>query len=113
MYHSCGAVRPILGDLIDAGLDIFEVVQVTAEGMDARELKHEFGRDLVFYGGVDVQQLMPKGSPGQVRAEVRRLVDVLGKDGGYVCTTCHFLMDDVPLDNVLAMYQEAKTHQPN
>jgi uroporphyrinogen decarboxylase len=113
MFHSCGAVRPILGDLVDAGLDIFEVVQVTAKGMHARELKREFGRDLAFYGGVDVQLLMPNGTPSQIREEVRRLVEILGKDGGYVCTTCHFLMDDVPVENVLAMYQEARSYHPS
>lgn len=112
LFHSCGAVRPILGDLVDAGLDILEVVQVTARDMDPRELKREFGQDLAFYGGVDVQQLMPNSTPEQVREEVQRLIGVLGRDGGYVCTTCHFLMDDVPVENVLVMYQEATSYRP-
>jgi uroporphyrinogen decarboxylase len=80
--------------------------------MEARELKRQFGQDLVFYGGLDVQHLMPTGTPSQVREEVRRLVDILGKDGGYVCTTCHFLLDDVPPGNVLAMYEEARQYCP-
>jgi uroporphyrinogen decarboxylase len=112
MFHSCGAIWPILGDLVDAGLDILDVVQVTARGMDARKLKRQFGQHLVFYGGMDVQYLMPTATPGQVRDEVRRLVDILGKDGGYVCTTCHFLMEDVPLANVVAMYEEATSYCP-
>lgn len=112
MFHSCGAIRPIIGDLVDAGLNILEVVQVTAKGMKAGELKREFGQDLVFYGGLDVQRLMPHGSPRQVRDEVRRLVDILGRGGGYVCTTCHFLLDDVPVANVLALYEEAGRYCP-
>lgn len=112
LFHSCGAIRPVLGDLVDAGLDILGVVQLTAKGMDALELKQQFGQHLVFYGGVDVQQLMPYGTPDSVREEVRRLVEVLGKDGGYVCTTCHFLLDDVPVSNVLAMYEEATHYCP-
>jgi uroporphyrinogen decarboxylase len=112
MFHSCGAIRGILGDLVDAGLDILDVVQVSAQGMDARELKRHYGEHLVFYGGVDVQQLMPSGKREDIRREVRRLAETLGKNGGYVCTTCHFLMDDVPVSNVLAMYEEATNHRP-
>ena len=112
LFHSCGAIRPVIGDLVDAGLDILDVVQVTARGMETGELKREFGRDLVFYGGVDVQALMPSGTPEQVRDEVRHLVDTLGKDGGYVCTTCHFMQEDVPAANVVAMYEEATQYCP-
>jgi uroporphyrinogen decarboxylase len=112
LFHSCGAIRPIIGDLVDAGLDILDVVQVTAGGMEASELKREYGQDLVFYGGMDVQYLMPTGTPDQVRDEVRRLVDTLGKDGGYVCTTCHIMQQDVPPANVMAMYEEATQYCP-
>jgi len=112
MFHSCGAVRPILPDLVDAGLEILDVVQVTAKGMVASELKREFGSDLVFYGGMDVQHLMPNADPAQIRDEVRHLVDVLARNGGYICTTCHFLMDDVPPANVLALYDEALQYCP-
>jgi uroporphyrinogen decarboxylase len=112
MMHSCGAVRPVIGDLIDAGLDILEVVQVHASGMDAANLKREFGADLAFYGGIDVQELMPYGSVEDVRREVRWLVDTLGVGGRYILAPSHFLMDDVPVANVIALYDEARTYSP-
>ena len=113
LLHSCGSVRAVLGDLIDAGLDIFEVVQVTAAGMSPAELKREFGAHLTFYGGMDTQHLMPHGGPDVVRAEVRRLVDTLGKGGRFILATSHLLMDDVPIGNVLGMYNEAETYVPS
>lgn len=112
MMHMCGSVRPVLGDLIEAGLDIYEVVQITATDMDAEGLKNDFGKDLVFYGGLDVQHLLPNGSVDQVRQEVRRLINILGKGGGYILASTHFLMDDVPYENVLAMYDEARHYVP-
>jgi len=112
MMHSCGAIAPVIGDLIDAGLDILEVVQITAKGMGAEFLKTEYGKDLVFYGGIDVQNLMPYGTEQEVRAETRRLIDIFGRDGGYILVTSHFLMDDVPYQNVIAMYEEGNTYIP-
>ena len=112
-FHSCGAVRPVLGDLIDAGLDIFEVVQVTAVGMDPAALKREFGAHLTFYGGMDTQQILPYGTPEDVRREVRRLVDILGRGGRYLLSSMHVLMEDVPVENVLAMYSEAHSYIPH
>ena len=109
--HSCGSIRPVLGDLIDAGLDILEVVQVTAVGMEPANLKREFGRHLAFYGGIDTQRILPLGNPTDVRREVRRLIDTLGKGGRYILASMHFLMDDVPVENVLAMYDEATTYR--
>lgn len=111
LMHMCGAVRPVLGDLIDVGLDVYEVVQITTADMDAEGLKRDFGAHLTFYGGVDTQSLLPYGSPDQVRAEVRRLVDILGKGGGYILASQHLLMDDVPAENVLAMYYEACSYR--
>ena len=110
-FHSCGSVHAVLGDLVDAGLDIFENVQVKARDMDPKDLKREFGKHLAFYGGMDIQEIMPKSSPDEVRREVRRLIDILGKGGRYVLCTGHFLMDDVPLDNALAMYDEARRYR--
>ena len=108
MFHSCGSVRPVLGDLIDAGMDVFEVVQITAHDMDPVVLKNEFGNDVTFYGGVDTQQLLPRGSEQEVRDEVRRLIDIFGKGGRFILSSMHLLMDDVPARNVLAMFDEVK-----
>lgn len=108
--HACGAVGAVLGDLIDAGLDVLEPVQTTATGMDPSILKRRFGTNLAYYGGVDTQRVLPRGSPADVRAEVRRLVDALGTGGRYVVSSCHFLLEDVPAQNVLAMFDEAHTY---
>jgi uroporphyrinogen decarboxylase len=110
--HSCGGIRPIIPDLIDAGLDVLEVVQIRAKGMDPRELKREFGADLTFYGTVDVQDVLPNYTPENVRREVRRLIDVFGPGGRYVLTSSHLLWPDVPPENVIAMYDEANSYVP-
>jgi len=110
--HSCGSVRAVLGDLVDVGLDILENVQVETVGMESAELKREFGRHLTFYGGMDTQEILPRGSSDDVRCEVRRLIQTLGKNGRYILCTTHFLMDDVPVENVLAMYDEANRYRP-
>jgi len=109
--HSCGSVRAIVGDLVDVGLDILENVQVTAVGMDPAELKREFGQHLTFYGGMDTQRILPQGSPEDVRREVRRLIDILGENGRYIFCTMHYLMDDVPMENALAMHDEVKAYR--
>ena len=105
--HSCGSVRTVLGDLVDAGLEVLETVQVHCTGMDAAELKREFGASLTFYGGVDTQHIMTFGTPEAVRNEVRRLADILGRGGRYILTSSHTLLDDTPAENVLAMHDEA------
>jgi uroporphyrinogen decarboxylase len=113
LLHACGSIRAVLGDLIDAGLDVFQTVQVTASGMSPEELKREFGADLAFHGGMDTQHILPRGTSDDVRSEARHLIDVMGKGGGYVLSTMHLLMDDVPVDNVVAMYDESRSYQPD
>ena len=111
-FHSCGSVRDVLPDLIDAGLDILENIQVNAVGMNPAELKREFGKHLTFYGGMGVQDALPRGSTERVRTEVRYLIDTLGKNGRYFFTTAHYMLDDVPLENALAVYDEAGKYRP-
>ena len=112
MMHMCGSVRPVLGDLIDAGLEVFEVMQVTAAGMDPVELKREFGQHLTFYGGINTQETLPYGTSEDVRQEVRERIEVMAKGGRYILASMHFLMDEVPPENVLAMYDEARAYVP-
>jgi uroporphyrinogen decarboxylase len=112
MFHSCGAIRLVIGDLMDAGMDIFEIVQIRAKGMDPIELKKEFGSSLTFYGTVDVQGVLRNYPPDEVRKEIRRLIDIFGPGGRYILTTCHLLMEDIPVENVLAMYEEARAYVP-
>lgn len=105
-YHTCGSVVEILPDLIEVGVDILNPVQVSAAGMDTRVLKREFGRDLVFWGGgVDTQRVLPRGTPQEVRDEVRRRIDDLAPGGGFVFTTVHNIQADVPPENLLAMWE--------
>ncbi|MCL4418215.1 MAG: hypothetical protein M1365_16275 [Actinobacteria bacterium] len=108
--HSCGSLVDVLGDLIDAGLDIWETVQVQAKGNDPVFLKTEFGRHLTFYGGISTQYTLPFGSEKDVRKEVRERIAVLGKNGGYICGADHGIMPDVPIDNVIAMFDEARKY---
>jgi uroporphyrinogen decarboxylase len=110
-YHSCGAVSPLIPDLIEAGIDILNPVQVSAANMDTRELKRQFGKDLTFYGGgVDTQRILPRGTPAEVRDEVRRRIDDLAPGGGFVFTTVHNIQADVPPENILAMWETLREH---
>ncbi len=103
--HTCGAIRELIPDLIGAGVDILNPVQVSAAGMDTAALKREFGRDVVFWGGgIDTQRTLPNGSPEQVRAETSRRIEDLRTDGGFVFAAVHNIQADVPPENVLAMH---------
>ncbi|MFH0965383.1 MAG: uroporphyrinogen decarboxylase family protein [Planctomycetota bacterium] len=105
-HHSCGNVIEIIPDLIDLGLDILHPVQ--PEAMDVFDLKRRFGRHLTLCGGLRTQDLLPRGTPDQVRAEVRRLKSDLGRDGGYILEPGITIQADVPLENILAMIDEAR-----
>jgi uroporphyrinogen decarboxylase len=105
-YHSCGAVMDLIPLLIEDGIDILNPVQVSAEGMDTAELKRRFGRDLTFWGGgVDTQHVLPHGTPGDIRDEVRRRVEDLAPGGGFVFNTVHNVQADVPPENYMAMWE--------
>jgi uroporphyrinogen decarboxylase len=104
--HSCGSVRQILPDLVEAGVDILNPVQVSAAGMNPAELKREFGASLTFWGGgCDTQKVLPRCSPQEVHDHVRRMVDTWAPGGGFVFTQVHNILADVPPANVEAMYK--------
>lgn len=104
--HSCGSVREVIPDFIECGVDILNPVQVAAAGMDTKELKKEFGRDLTFWGGgIDTQHVLPHGSAEEIREEVRRRIDDLAPGGGFVFATVHNIQGDVPPENVLTMWE--------
>ncbi len=112
LLHCCGAVRPLLPMILDAGVDMLEPIQIRAAGMDPAELKKEFGRRLCFYGGVDLQQILSRGTPQEVSNEVKRLIDILGEDGGYILGPGHtYIQVDSPLENILAMYETAASYR--
>ena len=104
MYHSDGALRPLLPQLIDMGVDVLNPVQADAKGMEPEGLKMDFGDKLAFHGGIDIIKTLPKGTVDAVRAEVGERIRVLGRDGGYVLCSSHHIQSDTPLENVLAMY---------
>ena len=107
--HSCGAVRTFIPAIIDAGFDILNPVQCSAAGMDERELKREFGQDLVFWGGgVDTQKTLMFGTPAQVREEVLERLEIFGDGGGYVFNAIHNIQGNVPVANVAAMFEAVR-----
>jgi len=104
--HSCGAVSSLIPAFIESGFDILNPVQVSAAGMDARKLKAEFGRDIVFWGGgVDTQKTLAFGTPAEVRAQVLERCEIFGRDGGFVFNAVHNVQANVPLANIVAMFQ--------
>jgi uroporphyrinogen decarboxylase len=104
LFHTDGDVVPLIPDFIEMGIDILNPIQTSAGKMsDLKNLKNEFGKDIIFCGGIDTHHVLPKGSPEEVRQEVKRVIDLLGKDGGYMLASVHTIMNDVPPENVLAM----------
>ena len=107
-YHTCGGCKVYIPELIDNGVDILNPVQTSAQGMDAAELKKEFGRDIVFWGGgVDSQHVLPFERPARIREDVRHNVAVFKPGGGYVFNNIHNIQAGVPAENVVAMYEAA------
>lgn len=107
-YHCCGALRPIIPDLIEIGMDVLNPVQCNCPGMDALELKKEFGPYLTFMGGVDTQYLLPMGSATEVRRATTRLLEGMTSDGGgYILAASHTIPPETPDENIFAVYDEA------
>jgi uroporphyrinogen decarboxylase len=103
-YHSCGAIYPIIGDLIDIGVDILNPIQALAANMDPFKIKQEFGNKICLHGGLDIQALLPKGTIQEVKVQVKRLLD-MGKNGGYILAGTHTLQNDIPTDNIAAIIE--------
>jgi uroporphyrinogen decarboxylase len=103
--HTCGSVRVLLPDLIEAGLDIYNPVQFTAANMDLPGLKKDFGKDLVFWGGgVNTQSTLKNATPEKVSDEVKRILDIMAPGGGFVFAPVHNIQEDVPPENFWAMW---------
>jgi uroporphyrinogen decarboxylase len=109
MLHCCGAVRPLLSDLIDAGLDAINPVQVSCRGMEAAGLKRDFGSELTFWGGgCDTQHALPEANPSQIREHVLRQCEALSPGGGFVFQQVHNILSNVPASNIVAMYEAVR-----
>ena len=106
VYHTCGAIYPLIGDLIEVGVDVLNPVQVSAMGMDPARLKREFGRDLCFWGGIDVARVLPHGTPEEVRGTVERMIATLGPEG-YVVSATNNIQADTSPENITAMLDAA------
>lgn len=112
-FHSDGAIVPIIPDFIEAGVDILNPLQYSAQGMNLAELKSRFGRDVVLWGGgIDTQEVLNRASPAEVRDEVRRNLEILAPGGGYVFSTVHNIQSDVPPENFWAMWETLMDFQP-
>ena len=112
MYHSCGAVYDVIPLLMELPIDVLNPIQPTAKGMDFEKIKENFGDKLCFHGGIDIQRLLPFGSSEDVEAAVRNAIAVLGKGGGYILTSAHYIQADTSVKNILTMFETAKTYIP-
>jgi len=110
MHHSCGSVRHLMGEFMDAGLDILQSLQPRARGMELAGLKQDFGGVLCFHGGMDIQQTLPFGTPEEVTAEVKARLDAGKPGGGYIAGTAHNILPDVSTDNILALLRAYREH---
>ena len=104
-WHCCGSVHQVLPLMIDAGIDVLDVVQTSARDMDLETMYRRYGQDVCLSGGMDVQKLLVSGTPAQVRAEVRRAHDLWGTRGGLVLGPSHEAAPETPLNNILAIYE--------
>jgi uroporphyrinogen decarboxylase len=108
--HSCGSIYKLIPDLIELGVDALNPVQVAARDMDSGKLAAEFGHQLSFWGAVDTQTVLPKRTTDDVKAEVKRRIKDLAPEGGYILSAVHNLQPDVPVENILAMFEAAREY---
>jgi uroporphyrinogen decarboxylase len=101
--HSCGDISEVFPDLVELGLDIYNTFQ--PEIYDVAAMKKMYGDKITFYGGISTQQLLPKASPDEVKKEMKRLMDILGKDGGYIVAPTHAMPNDIPTENIMAFLE--------
>lgn len=107
-FHSCGAIRPIIADLIEIGVDVLNPIQCNCPGMNPLDLKREFGQELAFMGGVDTQGVLPNGTADQVRKATAELLEgMTTHGGGYILAASHTVPPETPDENIFAMYHEA------
>lgn len=104
LYHSCGSVITQIDNLSKLPIDILNPIQTRAKGMELQKIKEKWGAILCFHGGIDTQEILPAGSAEEVSEEVRRVISILGKNGGYIMASAHYLQNDTPIENIIAMY---------
>ena len=108
LLHTCGAVRPLMADIIEAGVDILDPILTSAAGFEVDALKRDFGKELTFYGSIALTKVLSRGTPEDVRQEVLKNFKTLGGSGGFIVGPGHtYIQPDVALENILAMYETA------
>jgi uroporphyrinogen decarboxylase len=107
-FHSDGAIRPVLPEMIDLGINVLNPVQWRCKGMERRALKRDFGDRVIFHGGVDNQYTLAFGSAEEVRQEVRDNLRILGAGGGYILAPCHNIQAISPPENIVALYETGR-----
>jgi uroporphyrinogen decarboxylase len=111
MYHSCGAIYKLIQPLIvEMGIDVLNPLQPRAKGMDMMHIKGEFGNQVAFHGGIDLQYTLPQGTTQEVVDEVQERCQILGKGGGYICTSAHYIQNDAPIENIAALYSAPRNN---
>jgi uroporphyrinogen decarboxylase len=105
--HTCGSVFAYMDDFVDIGIDVLNPLQSNAKDMEAPKIKEKAGRNLALWGGIDTHEVLPGGTPNDVRQEVKRKISVLGKGGGYMLSADHNILTDVPPENLITMFEAA------
>ncbi len=105
LYHSCGAIGALIPELVALGIDVLDPIQPVGPAMQPERLKADHGDRISFHGGIDMQRLLPQGTPAEVEAEVGRYCQTLGRGGGYILAPAHLFQPDVPPENILAVYR--------
>jgi uroporphyrinogen decarboxylase len=112
MLHCCGGIYELIPELIEAGFEILNPVQINAVNMEPELLKKEFGNELTFWGGgCNTQSILNRATPQQVRDHVRHNLEIFSRGGGYIFTSVHNIMPDVPPENIMAMFETVQEFQ--
>jgi uroporphyrinogen decarboxylase len=112
LYHTDGAVFPLIPGLIECGIDVLNPVQHVCPGMDTARLKQLFGKDIIFHGGIENQQILPRGTAQEVARETKTCLETLGGGGeGYICCSCHNAQAGTPVENILAMIETVNRYE--
>lgn len=112
-HHSCGSIFPIIDDLVEIGVDILNPIQPTAKDMEPEKLKKMFGNRITFHGAIDIQKLLPFGTPKEVKKEVIKRLDILSKNGGYIIAPSHNIQAGTPVENIIAFYDAVNEYAEN
>lgn len=110
-FHSCGSIQDLIPELVEVGVTILDPIQVSAQNMEIEILKKRFGNQLTFHGGIDVQQVLPYYSVLELRENVKKSIEILGENGGYILAPTHNIQFDTKVENIIAMYEEAQNRK--